>query len=112
MMVQCIQAQLRETDIVARYGGDEFILLLPETTSDGAEKLGVRVRQRVEAAVLSMRDKPISATVSVGVATYPEHASDLATLMERADQALYKSKTSGKNTVTVATGRAPVAATG
>ena len=111
MMVQCIQAQLRETDVVARYGGDEFILLLPETTSVGAEKLSARIRQRVEAAVLSTREKPVSCTVSVGVASYPEHASDLETLMERADQALYKSKTSGKNQVTVAPARAfPAAA--
>ncbi|HEV7800807.1 MAG TPA: diguanylate cyclase [Burkholderiales bacterium] len=112
MIVQCIQAQLRETDILARYGGDEFILLLPETTSVGAEKLGVRIRQRIEAAVLSTRDKPLSTTVSVGVASYPEHASDLESVMEGADQALYASKASGKNQVTVAAGRSVVAATG
>jgi diguanylate cyclase (GGDEF)-like protein len=112
MLVQCIQAQLRETDFLARYGGDEFILLLPETTAIGAEKLGVRIRQRVEAAVLSTRDNPVSCTVSIGVASYPEHASDLETLMERADQALYSSKSSGKNQVTVAAGRAYASATG
>ncbi|MDB5862315.1 MAG: hypothetical protein JWO70_121 [Betaproteobacteria bacterium] len=112
MLVQCIQAQLRETDIVARYGGDEFVLLLPETTSIGAEKLAVRIRQRVEAAVLATRDDPVSSTVSIGLASYPEHASDLDTVMERADQALYTSKTAGKNRVTVATARAFVAAAG
>jgi diguanylate cyclase (GGDEF)-like protein len=111
MLVQCVQAQLRETDIVARYGGDEFVLLLPETASGGAEKLANRIRQRVEAAVLATRDKPVSSTVSIGLASYPEHASDLETVMERADQALYTSKTSGKNRVTVATGRAYIAAT-
>ena len=110
MLVQCIQAQLRETDIVARYGGDEFVLLLPETTSIGGEKLAARIRQRVEAAVLTTRTDPVSSTVSVGVAAYPEHASDLETVMERADQALYTSKTSGKNRVTVATARAYIAA--
>jgi diguanylate cyclase (GGDEF)-like protein len=112
MLVQCVQAQLRETDIVARYGGDEFVLLLPETTPAGAEKLANRIRQRIEAAVLATRDKPVSSTVSIGLAAYPEHASDLETVMERADQALYASKTSGKNRVTVASARAYRAAAG
>ena len=111
MLVQCIQAQLRETDIVARYGGDEFVLLLPETTSTGAEKLAGRIRQRVEAAVLALTDKSVNSTVSIGLASYPEHANELETVMERADQALYTSKSSGKNRVTVATARAFRAAT-
>jgi diguanylate cyclase (GGDEF)-like protein len=110
MLVQCIQAQLRETDVIARYGGDEFVLLLPETTSVGAEKVALRIRQRVEEAALSTRDHPVRSTVSIGLAAYPEHASDLETVMERADQALYTSKHAGKNRVTVATARAYIAA--
>jgi diguanylate cyclase (GGDEF)-like protein len=113
LLVQCIQAQLRETDVLARYGGDEFIVLLPETAAAGAEIVATRIRQRVEAAVLTTRDRPVSTTVSLGVASYPEHASDLESVMERADQALYASKTGGRNKVTVAPGRATyVAATG
>jgi diguanylate cyclase (GGDEF)-like protein len=112
LMVQCIQTQLRETDILARYGGDEFVLLLPETTAVGAEILGVRIRQRIESAVLATRESPISSTVSVGVASYPEHAIDLDSVMARSDQSLYSSKTAGKNRVTVAEGRAYVAAAG
>jgi diguanylate cyclase (GGDEF)-like protein len=111
MLVQCVQAQLRETDILARYGGDEFVLLLPETTSVGAEKLAGRIRQRIEAAVLATPGKSVSSTVSVGLASYPEHANDLETVMERADQAMYTSKTSGKNRVTVFPSRAVRAAT-
>jgi diguanylate cyclase (GGDEF)-like protein len=106
LLVTCIQAQLRETDILARYGGDEFIVLLPETASAGAEIVATRIRERVEAAVLTTRDRPVSTSVSIGVASYPEHASDLESVMERADQALYASKTGGRNRVTVAPGRA------
>ena len=105
LLVTCVQAQLRETDILARYGGDEFIVLLPETASAGAEIVATRIRERVEAAVLTTRDRPVSTTVSVGVASYPEHASDLESVMERADQALYASKSGGRNRVTVAPGR-------
>jgi diguanylate cyclase (GGDEF)-like protein len=106
LLVQCIQAQLRETDILARYGGDEFIVLLPETASAGAEIVATRIRQRVEAAVLTTRDRPVSTTVSLGIASYPEHASDLEAVMERADQALYASKNAGRNKVTIAPARA------
>jgi diguanylate cyclase (GGDEF)-like protein len=111
MLVQCIQGQLRETDVAARYGGDEFIVLLPETSGAGAEKVAARIRQRVEAAVLSTSDKSVTCTVSVGVASYPEHASDLESVMSRADQALYSSKTTGKNRVTIAPSRTPLVAT-
>src|SRR5687767_4120431 len=110
MLVQCIQAQLRETDILARYGGDEFIVLLPETAAAGAEIVATRIRQRVEAAVLTTRDRPVSTTVSLGIASYPEHAADLESVMERADQALYASKSGGRNRVTVAPGRTAYAA--
>ena len=97
---------LRSTDVRCRYGGDEFIVLLPETASAGAEIVATRIRERVEAAVLTTRDRPVSTSVSIGVASYPEHASDLEAVMERADQALYASKEAGRNRVTVAPGRA------
>lgn len=110
ILVQCIQAQLRETDILARYGGDEFIVLLPETTSANAQVVASRIRQRVETAVFMARETSCTSTVSVGIASYPEHASDLETVMERADQALYASKTAGRNRVTTASGRTRLAA--
>jgi diguanylate cyclase (GGDEF)-like protein len=110
MLVHCIQAQLRETDVLARYGGDEFVVLLPETSAAGSEIVASRIRQRVEAATLTTRERPITTTVSVGVASYPEHAADLESVMERADQALYASKSGGRNRVTVAPGRAAYAA--
>ena len=65
-----------------------FVLLLLETTAAGAETVATRIRERVEAAVLTTRENPVSTTVSMGVASYPEHGSDLEAVVERADQAL------------------------
>ena len=110
MLVQCVRGQLRETDLFARYGGDEFIVLLPETASTAAETVANRIRQLVEASWLSTDEQPVCTTVSIGVASYPEHGRDLPTVMERADEALYASKSSGKNRVTVAPSHAPCVA--
>jgi diguanylate cyclase (GGDEF)-like protein len=110
LMVKCVQGQLRDTDLLARYGGDEFIVLLPQTTAEGAETVATRVRQLVEAAVLTTDERPVNATVSIGVASYPEHGRDLPSVMERADQALYASKAGGRNRVTVAPSRPRFAA--
>ena len=110
LLVQCAQAQLRETDILARYGGDEFIVMLPETTAAGAESLATRLRQRVEAALLATRERPVTSTVSIGIAAYPEHGASLEAVIERADQAMYASKEAGKNRVTIAASRTAAAA--
>ena len=106
LLVSSIHTQLRETDVLARYGGDEFVVLLPETAAAGGEKLATRVRQRVEASALSTRDLPVKTTVSIGIASYPEHGNDFKAILESADKALYASKASGKNRVTVAELRA------
>ena len=105
MLVTAVQSQLRETDVVARFGGDEFVVLLPETASVGAEKLGTRIRQRIEASALATRELPVATTVSVGIASFPEHGSDFKSIIESADRALYASKSAGKNRVTVANSR-------
>lgn len=101
LTVQCIQSQLREADIVGRYGGDEFVALLPETPGSGAAGVAARIRQSIEATPLSIREKTARITVSIGVSSYPEHGNDFETIMKKADQALYASKRKGKNQVTV-----------
>ena len=99
--VTCAQQALRQTDVLARYGGDEFIVLLPHTESPGALEVAERIRRAIEATPLEISGNKVPITVSVGVASYPEHGSELPTIMSGADQALYKSKKEGRNRVSV-----------
>ncbi|MDO4799535.1 MAG: diguanylate cyclase [Bacillota bacterium] len=88
----------RSTDLVGRYGGEEFILLLPETTANDAFKVGEKIRRTVEASHLMGEDQTL--TISLGVATYPEDGVNEEELVEKADQALYYSKNNGRNRTT------------
>ncbi len=98
-----IRASARETDIVARFGGDEFALVLPDTGSEGATAVGERVRERVAAhEFLQAHGLRIRLTASVGVATLPDVAVDVETLIQAADQAMYRVKERGKNGICVA----------
>jgi diguanylate cyclase (GGDEF)-like protein len=94
----------RETDVTARFGGDEFALVLPETGSDGAVAVGHRVRERVAAhAFLKASDGlDIRLTASVGVATLPDVAMTAEELIKAADTAMYRVKDQGKNGVFLA----------
>ncbi|MFN7086751.1 MAG: GGDEF domain-containing protein [Burkholderiales bacterium] len=104
MTVQCIQSQLRETDLLARYGGDEFVVLLPETGCEGAIEVANRIRQRIESTPIPTRSDKVKMTVSVGIACYPEHGGSIDAIMEKADQAMYHSKSGGRNRITVFNG--------
>ncbi|WP_457666087.1 diguanylate cyclase [Thiolapillus sp.] len=91
-----LQKMTRETDLIARYGGDEFVLLLPETPAKGAMTIAEKLRNAVEKCAFHFREKKVTITVSCGISEYingdaPEDA------FERADQALYKSKHKGRN---------------
>jgi diguanylate cyclase (GGDEF)-like protein len=99
--VTCAQQALRQTDVLARYGGDEFIAMLPHTESAGALEVAERIRRAIESTPLEINGKKVTITVSVGVASYPEHGSELPTIMSGADQALYKSKKEGRNRVSL-----------
>lgn len=99
-----IRASARETDMIARYGGDEFALLLPDTGSDGAVAVGERIRERVAAHTFLESDGlQIRLTASVGVATLPDVATTVEELVRAADMAMYHVKYAGKNGIEVAT---------
>ncbi len=98
-----IRASARETDMVARFGGDEFALILPDTGSDGAVSVGERVRDRIAAfSFLAGDGLNIHLTVSVGVATLPDVAASADGLIQTADEAMYWVKDHGKNGIHVA----------
>ena len=96
-----IGESLREIDVAGRYGGEEFAVMLPETARTGAHVVAERVRRRI-AAAFGRRSPAV--TVSAGVASFPEDGKSVDELVERADEALYRSKRAGKNRVTLAQG--------
>lgn len=94
-----IKEGTREIDIVARYGGEEIALLLPETGRDGALLVAQRLRKKIEESTFRAYDEKLKATVSFGLAVYPEDAEELDDIIEKSDAALYAAKKSGKNIV-------------
>ena len=98
---QC-QSHMRTTDIFARYGGEEFIGLLPEQTEQGAVELAERIRRMLEQAEVQYEAQSLKVTASFGLALIQKESGlTLEQLIDRADQALYKSKRDGRNRITV-----------
>lgn len=91
----------RKVDTVARYGGDEFIMLLPETESDYVHRFAERVREAVEKTSCDVQGGRLRSTVSIGIACCPEDAISPRDLMDKADAALYCSKRAGRNQTTL-----------
>ena len=95
-----VHAGVRRIDTAARYGGDEFVVLLPETDPTGAYVVAEKIRQGVEAMPVDLPDPMVVPSLSIGVVSYPDDGSTADELMISADQAMYASKRSGKNRVT------------
>jgi len=98
-LVKIIQGQLRDTDVLARYGGDEFVVLLPEAGAAGAFEVAERIRKSVSRTELDINGKTVKLTVSMGVASYPHDGRTLDALVDNADKAMYKAKTKGRDQV-------------
>jgi two-component system, cell cycle response regulator len=98
-----IRGCARETDVVARFGGDEFAVILPETGRDGAIMVADRIRERIAAhSFLTADQLDVRLTASVGVATLPDVAASAEELVQAADRAMYRVKVSGKNGIHLA----------
>jgi diguanylate cyclase (GGDEF)-like protein len=92
----------RTSDILGRYGGEEFALILPDTSPEGAGHLAERLRTAIADRPIDTDAGPLTVTVSIGIAERtPEH-TDVETLLEAADGALYQAKRAGRNRVVVA----------
>jgi diguanylate cyclase (GGDEF)-like protein len=100
-----IRGSARETDVAARFGGDEFAIILPDTGSEGAASVADRVRERIAAhPFLAGNGLNLRLTASIGVATLPDVAASAEELVRAADVAMYRIKEAGKNGVGIARG--------
>jgi diguanylate cyclase (GGDEF)-like protein len=99
MVANCIKTELRHTDVLARYGGDEFVALLPETAADRALEVAQRILKAVANTPLQFEGKRIGTSVSIGLACYPEDGGSIDAVQGRADRAMYLAKQQGRNRV-------------
>jgi diguanylate cyclase len=93
-----LKDRLRTNDFIARFGGEEFVVILPHTALEGAIKAATGLREYIDNAVFSYKGKQIPLTISIGVSEFTKDDDD-SSVFERADHALYLAKRSGRNTV-------------
>lgn len=94
-----IRETIRQIDLVGRYGGEEFVLVLAETDRAGGMLAAERIRQKIQAKKIRVYDEYVEVTISAGLAVFPGDAKEAQALIENADEALYKAKESGRNRV-------------
>ncbi len=100
-VARIVMGEIRTIDIASRYGGEEIVVVLPETGKAAAFVVGERIREKVESIKLNYKDQIINLTISGGIATLPIDATDTKSLIRNADIAVYKAKEAGKNNVVI-----------
>lgn len=102
-VAQVLQSQTRGSDVAARFGGEEFTIVLADITAPRALERAERVRQAVEQLVLLASGSDLGTiTISIGLSQFPKHGTTVESLLQAADKALYEAKSSGRNRVVVA----------
>jgi diguanylate cyclase (GGDEF)-like protein len=108
LVAETVRANVRVgVDIPARYGGEEFAIVMPDTPLEGARVFAERLRGAIERAAVAHEGQQLKVTVSLGCATWPDHADRREALIKAADTALYEAKRAGRNRVAVAESIAP-----
>ncbi len=98
-LVRIASKGIRDVDLLCRYGGEEFVVILPQTLKEDAREIAERIRVNLGQQLIELDKTKTRVTVSIGVATFPEDASEADELIEKVDQALYQAKGRGKNQV-------------
>ena len=99
-LAEILKRQKRTTDVVARFGGEEFVILCEQTDEKGAMLLAERIREELAKTTVRAPSAVVSVTCSIGLATFPECGATWDALFKAADEALYVSKRSGRNRCT------------
>ena len=98
IIAKALQVNLRDTDFIARFGGEEFVALMPETDAGHARQVAEKLRKKIESSPFNFKREPVQITMSVGISEFKE-GENPEDVFERADKALYKAKESGRNQV-------------
>jgi diguanylate cyclase (GGDEF)-like protein/PAS domain S-box-containing protein len=98
-VAECCRTTFRQIDLIARYGGDEYAILLPDTPLDHAKDAAERIRERISSHIFSIQGKKIKLSASVGVVKFNKVQINIDEFIDRADKALYSAKKKGRNAI-------------
>jgi len=102
-IAEVLRRSVRESDVLFRWGGEEFVLVCPDTPRQALVELADKLRRRIESVNWEGTLAQLQTTTSIGIATYPEDGEELDTLLAKADTALYRAKQAGRNRLEMAT---------
>ncbi|HBD7062429.1 TPA: diguanylate cyclase [Legionella pneumophila] len=101
LLSKLLMSLIREGDLACRYGGEEFLLVLPYCNLDNAKQIAETIRNEVIKMPINIKNSVFNITISLGISSYPNHGSTMQELIEAADKALYTAKKQGKNRVII-----------